>query len=92
MPDRIVTLDEARRRFDDLVDRAHRNGETTMVVDKGELVARIVPVEPRRRITAGEFAELWQRRPRLTPEEADALAEAIEEGRRMLLPPRDPWE
>ena len=41
--------------------------------------------------TGAEAAERWRRRPRLDPEDAEQFARDVEEGRRMLLPPRDHW-
>lgn len=42
-------------------------------------------------MTVEEFIRKWESLPKLTPEEAEAYAQAIEQARAELLPLRDPW-
>jgi hypothetical protein len=60
-----------------------------------EAVARYLapaPPEPQRSVTARELAARWPSLPRLTPDEAGALAEDIAAGRLALPAVRPPWE
>ena len=64
-----ITATEASRNFSDILNRAQYRGESFEVVRAGEVVARIEPVR-RKRMTVGEFRELWKTRQRLDPEDA----------------------
>lgn len=43
-----INLKEARRRLSEIIDAAER-GEATVITRRGKRVARIVPLEPKRR-------------------------------------------
>ncbi len=45
-----------------------------------------------RHVTVAEFAKAWKERPRLSPEEAEAFARDIEEGRKFFKPYVSPWD
>ncbi|MBI2719626.1 MAG: type II toxin-antitoxin system prevent-host-death family antitoxin [Rhizobiales bacterium] len=64
-----ITATEAARNFSDILNRAQYRGESFEVVRGGEVLARIVPAQ-RKRVTVGEFRELWAGRKRLDPEDA----------------------
>jgi prevent-host-death family protein len=64
-----ITATEASRNFSDILNRAQYRGESFEVVRGSEVAARIVPAE-RKRMTVGEFRELWAKRKRLDPEDA----------------------
>ena len=64
-----ITATEASRNFSDILNRAQYRGESFEVTRAGEVVARIEPVR-RKRMTVGEFRELWKTWPRLDPEDA----------------------
>ena len=87
-----LTLQEAAARLHEAVERARSRGESTLLTDGGEPVARVVPVEAAKH-TVGELLAWLPTRPRLSPEEAEAFAADIEEGRRLLnKPPQSPWD
>jgi prevent-host-death family protein len=91
MNETVLTVEDAARCLSDLVERVHTNGETAVLVKAGRPLARLVPVpcsEPR---TADLIAFL--RRWRLDQPEPDVgFGEAIEESRKAVEPPRDPWQ
>lgn len=91
MSDRTLTVSEAQRELPALVERVRRDGESALLVQDGVVVARLVPAEPRR-LTGAELAEIWERLPHLSREEADALAADIEQARHEMPSVRDPWE
>jgi antitoxin (DNA-binding transcriptional repressor) of toxin-antitoxin stability system len=91
MSEIVITLEDAARGFPDLVERVHANGEAALIVKTGQALARLVPV-----LTIGQGTDdliLFLRRWRTEhPEPDDQFAEAIEESRKTIKPPRDPWE
>lgn len=88
---RRLSVTEAARNFADLVNRAYYRQETTVLIKNGVPVAHIAPVTPTG-TPAREALERWQRRHRLSREEADAFARDIEAARATIPPLRDPWE
>jgi antitoxin (DNA-binding transcriptional repressor) of toxin-antitoxin stability system len=89
MADRL-TLAEAARDLPSAVKRARASADGVVLLDAGEPVAKIVPVRPLGK-TGREIAANGRLLPRLSPEEAEAFARDIEEGRKFFLPLRDPW-
>jgi prevent-host-death family protein len=85
-----LTLQEAAARLHEAVERARSRGESTLLTDGGEPVARVVPVEGPCR-TMGALADWWASHERLDSEEAAAFAADLSEIRRAILPPSDPW-
>lgn len=93
-----VGSEDAPARLLEALERARRGG-TTVFVEAGRPVARVVPVVTSPATsdatgtpavsaqgvlcTAGELARWWPTRPRLCPKEADALADDVEEARRL---------
>jgi len=73
-----ITATEASRNFSDILNRAQYRGESFEVMRAGEVVARIEPVH-RKRLTVGEFRELWKSWPRLDPEDAAQFEEDLKE-------------
>ena len=73
-----ITATEASRRFSDILNRAQYRGESFDVVRGGKVVARIGPAVEKR-LTAGEFSELWKSWPRLDPEDAAQFEEDLKE-------------
>ena len=90
MSDPVVTIEDAASRLGEIVDRVHGNGEAVVIVRGGEPVVRIVPVG----LPGGRSRDLisvlrvWREN---HPEPDDQFAEVIEESRRAIRPPRDPW-
>ncbi len=64
-----ITATEAARNFSDILNRAQYRGESFEVTRGNEVVVKIEPVKPKR-LTVGEFREIWANRKRLDPEEA----------------------
>jgi len=89
MNETVLTVEDAARCLPDLVDRIHTSGEGALLVKAGRPIARIVPVsEP---VTEELIAFL--RRWRIEhPEPDEQFAAAIEESRRGVQSPHDPWE
>ena len=86
----IITVTEASRRFSDVINRVFYRHESTVLLKGGKPVARIVPME-RRAKTGRELATLWAAAASRESIEAEGLAHAVEEARRGLAWPRDPW-
>lgn len=90
-----TTLTEAERNISDLLKRVVECGETVLLTREGHVVGRIVPEPVKKARTGKEFAEMWKKLPHLSPEEAEAWGEDIEEMRRIWNRPQipqDPWE
>ena len=64
-----ITATEAARNFSDILNRAQYRGESFEVTRGNEVVVKIEPVKPKR-LTVGEFREIWANRKCLDPEEA----------------------
>jgi len=90
-----LTITEARRDLSKLIDRLRRRRGSAIITRSGKPVARVTAVgsEPPKKLTAGEFAEVWKNRPRLEPDDAAASERDIMEGRALLnLPPVSKWD
>jgi prevent-host-death family protein len=87
---RSVSVTEAARNFADLVNRAYYKGETIVLLKNGTPVAQITPPARAEGKSKADFLAAWERRPRLSSDDADSFARAIEAARAEL-PPRDPW-
>jgi antitoxin (DNA-binding transcriptional repressor) of toxin-antitoxin stability system len=91
MNETIVTIENAARCLPDLVDRIQARGEAALLVKSGRPVARIVPIPAGDQVAEDLIAFL--RRWRIEHPEADEQwALAVEESRRAVQPPHDPWE
>ena len=87
-----VTITELLANPADLVQKVVQDQQTLVLTDGDRPVAEIRPLEsPKKGKT---LAEVFASLPRLPPDEAEAFARDIEEGRRWLnqLPIRDPWQ
>jgi prevent-host-death family protein len=91
MSETVLTIEDAARCLADVVERVHANGEAAVLVKAGRPLARIVPVWPRGQVAQDLIAFLRQWRAE-HPDGDEQFAEAIEESRRAVRPPRDPWE
>ncbi|HKP77043.1 MAG TPA: type II toxin-antitoxin system Phd/YefM family antitoxin [Longimicrobiaceae bacterium] len=78
----VITADEARDRFDEIVGRVHENGETVILESLGEAMAAVVPAEMYERFFAereARFAALDRFRASLPDyDEDEVLADATE--------------
>jgi len=84
-----MTLEEAANCLPELVERIHATGETTLIVKSGRGLARIVAVPP-----SDDSSDLiaFLRRWRIEhPEPDEGFGEAIEESRKAVQLPSDPW-
>jgi antitoxin (DNA-binding transcriptional repressor) of toxin-antitoxin stability system len=87
-----ISATEAARRLGDLLARVRYRGETFLIRRGRMIVARLGPLAPSG-ISGRELRERWERRSRLTPAEARALASEVRAARKRLnRPPGDPWE
>jgi antitoxin (DNA-binding transcriptional repressor) of toxin-antitoxin stability system len=91
MSETVLTIEEAARCLSDLVERVHANGETAVLVKSGRPLARIVPFQSQPAVVRDLIAFLRQWRSE-HPEPDEQFAEGIQESRRGIQPPRDPWE
>jgi antitoxin (DNA-binding transcriptional repressor) of toxin-antitoxin stability system len=89
MSETTMTIEEAARCLPDLVERIHATGEATLLTKSGKELARIVPVSPTH---GAEKLIAFLRRWRIEhPEPDEGFAAAVEESRKAIQPPRDPW-
>jgi prevent-host-death family protein len=87
----VLTVEDAARCLADLVDRVHASGEPALLLKSGKPVARIVSVQdnvggPGDLIT---FLRQWRIN---HPEPDEQFGAAIDESRKAVQPPHDPWE
>ena len=90
MNEAMLTVEDAARRLDDVVERVRANGEAAILVKSGRPVARIVPV-PSQRQPADDLIAFLRRWRAEHPERDEDFSDAIQESRRCQGPPRDPW-
>jgi antitoxin (DNA-binding transcriptional repressor) of toxin-antitoxin stability system len=91
MSETVLSVEDAARCLADLVERVHANGEAAVLVKAGRPLARIVPVPPPGQVAEDLIAFLRRWRAE-HPDPDEQFAEAIEESRRAVRTPRDPWE
>ena len=91
MSETVLTIEDAARCLPELVERVHTRGEAALLVKSGRLLARIVPV-PASEQGAEDLIAFLRRWRSEHPEPDDQFAEAIEESRRIVPPPRAPWQ
>jgi prevent-host-death family protein len=89
--EKTITVTEAARHFAGVVERTRRRRESTLLLKKGEPVARIVPVPVRAR-TGRELGRLWPSLPHLSVEAAVSFEADLKVARRRLPPVRSQWE
>ncbi len=87
---RRISVTEAARNFADLVNRAYYRGETSILIRNGTPVAHIAPAAPMG-LPAPEVRRRLQLRRRLDPADAQAFAQDVAEGRKVIPPLNDPW-
>jgi antitoxin (DNA-binding transcriptional repressor) of toxin-antitoxin stability system len=89
---RAVSVTDVQRNFADYINRVAYRGERFVLVRGGRAVAELSPVPSGTRL--GELPALVESLPRLTAEEARALAHDLDRARSdsARVPPRDPWE
>lgn len=86
----MLTIEDAARRLADVVEHVHAKGEAAVLLKSGRPIARIVPIAPAERSEdLIAFLAQWRLR---CPEPDEQFADAIQESRQWLRPPRDPWE
>jgi prevent-host-death family protein len=68
MSERVLNVTEAASQFAEIIDRAARLHEVTLIVENGRPIARLVPAEAGR--TTDDLLRAWPTLPHLTPEEA----------------------
>ncbi|CAN5675242.1 MAG: type II toxin-antitoxin system Phd/YefM family antitoxin [Gemmatimonadetes bacterium] len=85
------SVTEVARHFADYINRVAFRGERFTLMRGNKPVAELRPVPAGRRL--GELPELLASLPRLSPEDAAALADDLDTARRQMAerPLRDPW-
>jgi antitoxin (DNA-binding transcriptional repressor) of toxin-antitoxin stability system len=91
MSENILTVEEAAGCLSELVDRIHANGDSAILVKSGQRLARIVPVPPLGHV-ADDIVSFVRRWRIDHPEPDEQFAEAIQDSRRAIKAPQDPWE
>ncbi len=86
----MLTIEDAARSLAEVVERVQSRGEAAVLTKAGKPVARIVPV-PAAQSTDDLIAFLRQWRID-HPEPDEQFGEAIEDSRKAVRPPHDPWE
>jgi antitoxin (DNA-binding transcriptional repressor) of toxin-antitoxin stability system len=89
--EKTMTLSAAVEQFGEAVRRAHDLNESTLVLENGQPLARIVPAQPQV-CRAEDLATMWQSLPHLNVKEADDFAADIDKARAELLPITSKWE
>lgn len=89
-----ITADEAARTFHDLLGRVRHEGATFEIIDGGEVIARMAPVEAQaaKLTTLGELVEAMRRWPRLDPEDSIAFEADLADIRRSFPMPENKWD
>ena len=88
-----ISVTEASRNFADCVNRARYQDTAFVLLKNGKAVARIVPETPRPKRGAELASALRNalQKAHLTPDEAEAWRQELEEARRGDLPPVGKW-
>ncbi len=93
MAESTLTITEAATHLNEVVDRARRLHESTLLTENGEPVARVVPVAFESGHTVGELLAWLPTREKLDAEETAAFAADVEEFRRQCnKPPVWRWD
>jgi len=90
MTETVVTIEDAARRLPDLVESVRAKGESALIVKSGLPLARIVPAGPRNHRVDELLAFLHRWRVE-HPDPDEQFAEVIEDSRKAIRPPHDPW-
>jgi len=90
MNETVITIEDAARCLSELVERVHVSGEAAVLVKAGRPLARIVPLSSREKGLEDLIAFLRHWRIE-HPEPDEQFAEVIQESRRTIQSPRDPW-
>jgi antitoxin (DNA-binding transcriptional repressor) of toxin-antitoxin stability system len=86
-----VPVADAAKDFLRVLDLVERRREPAVLVRDGKPVATLNPV-PSAALTCGELADRWPELDRLSPEEADAFADDLEESRASIPPLKQAWD
>jgi prevent-host-death family protein len=90
MSEAMLTIEDAARRLDDVVERVRAKGEAAILLKSGRPVARIVPVA-----SAGDVSNdliAFLRRWRADhPDPDEEFSDVVQESRQWQGPPQDPW-
>lgn len=90
MNEAMLTIEDAARHLDDVVERVRAKGEPAILLKSGQPVARIVPV-PSAGHPADDLIAFLRRWRAAYPEPDDDFANVIQESRRCQGQARDPW-
>jgi antitoxin (DNA-binding transcriptional repressor) of toxin-antitoxin stability system len=87
----VLTVEDAARCLPDLVDRVHASGESALLLKSGKPVAQIVSVTDRA-TDGGDLIAFLRKWRAEHPEPDEQFGDAIDESRKSVRPPHDPWE
>lgn len=89
MKRQVISVTEAARNFAECVNRAHYQDMTFVLTRNGEPIARITP-DRQKHCTGKELAEALAEVD-LSPEDAKAWYDDLQQARKSLRPPEDKW-
>ena len=90
MSETAVPVGEAAEDFLRLLDWAGRQQESAILVREGRPVATVSPL-PSAALSCAELAERWPKLDKLSPDEANAFADDLEQARASLPPLKAAW-
>lgn len=91
MSESVLTIEDAARCLHELVERIHARGDVAVLVKSGRPLARIVPVLSADK-DAHDLIAFLRRWRSEHPEPDEQFSAAIDESRRAVRPPHDPWQ
>jgi len=91
MSETAIPVAEAAKDFLRLLDWVERQHESAILVREGRAVATLSPL-PRAALTCAELADRWPTLDKLSPGEATAFANDLEQARTSLPPLRPAWD
>ena len=91
MNETAISATDAAKDFLRLLELVEDRGESAVILREGRPIATLSPM-PRVAMTCTELAERWPQMERLSPDEANAFADDLEEARATLPPPKSAWD
>jgi antitoxin (DNA-binding transcriptional repressor) of toxin-antitoxin stability system len=92
MKKQIVKATEAARSFSDLINRVRYHGQQFEIQRGRDIVARIVPAEPRGDLPVAELNQVFADVPRLDRDDAEAFSQDVRRLRDEMRSAGDAWD
>jgi antitoxin (DNA-binding transcriptional repressor) of toxin-antitoxin stability system len=86
-----ISATDAAKDFLRLLELVEDRGESAVILREGRPIATLSPM-PRVAMTCTELAERWPQMERLSPDEANAFADDLENARATLPPLKPAWD